>query len=88
LRRYITEELVEDESEGITSNEIVVGYAKDAKAKKWMIQRRRTIESMTQDLMLEVWGITQDTHIKRGDKEVRGYPGLRFREANDLEPDE
>jgi putative DNA primase/helicase len=88
LRRYITEELVEDGGDGVTSNEIVIGYAKYAKAKKWMIQSRRTIESMTQDLVLEVWGIGQDNHVKRGDKKVRGYPGLRMRATTELDPDE
>jgi putative DNA primase/helicase len=88
LRTFITEELVEEEGKDLTSNEIVVEYAKYAKTKKWMIQSRRSIESMTQDLMLEVWGITQSNHVKRGDKKIRGYLGLRLRAESELDPDE
>jgi phage/plasmid-associated DNA primase len=88
LRTFITEELIEEDGKDVTSNEIVVGYAKYAKAKKWIIPKRRTIESMTQDLILEVWGITQDNHIKRGDKGIRGYLGLRLRAESEPDPDE
>jgi phage/plasmid-associated DNA primase len=65
LRTFITTELVEEDGTDVTTDEIVVAYAKYARKKKWRVQRKRTIENQAQDLILEAWGVTQSHDIKR-----------------------
>jgi len=88
LRSFVTGELVEEDGEDVTTEEIITAYAKFAKQRGWRVQSRRTIENQAQDLMLEIWGVPRDHDIQRDGKSRRGYRGLRCRAENELDPDE
>lgn len=86
LRKFITEELVEEDGKDSSSDELVAGYALYAKAKGWRTPRRRTIENQSQDLILETWAIPQSHNLRRDGKICRGYRGLRCRAESELDP--
>lgn len=83
VRSFITGELVEADGADLSADELVVAYATYAKAKGWKIARRRTIESQSQDLLLEIWGVPQSHNLERGGKGVRGYRGMRLKRVDE-----
>jgi phage/plasmid-associated DNA primase len=79
FRTFITEELVADDYENISVEELVETFARYAKSKGWRIPKQQTLQEQAQELMLEVWGVGRSNSVERNDKNVRGYRGIRFR---------
>jgi phage/plasmid-associated DNA primase len=79
FRTFITQELVADDYEDISVEELIEAYARYAKGKNWRIPKQQTLQEQAQELMLEVWGIGRSHDLERNDKTVRGYRGIRFR---------
>ena len=72
----------------LSSDELVKAYAAYAKTKGWRTRRRRNIETDGQDLILELWAISQSHDLQRNGKNCRGYRGLRCRRPDENDPDE
>jgi phage/plasmid-associated DNA primase len=87
FRTFTMKELVAEDGENISVEELIEAYAVHAKGQKWRIPKRQTLQEQAQELMLEIWGIAQSHNIERDGKNVRGYRGIRLRREDENDPD-
>jgi phage/plasmid-associated DNA primase len=69
----------EDESQSLTTEEIVGAYIKDCLDRQWIPVGYATAEKRLPDLMIQYFGITKSHDLLRpGKKNQRGYWNVRF----------
>jgi putative DNA primase/helicase len=79
LRIFLDNELEEFPDVDLSVDEILTAYARFAREKRWHVGSLRNLQSELKDLMLELWSAPQGHGIKRNDKPVRGYYGIRLK---------
>jgi putative DNA primase/helicase len=88
FRTFISRELVETDGEDISVDELIVAYARYAKAREWRTPKQQTLQEQAEELMVQIWGIPRSHSVERGGKNVRGYRGVRIRGENEDDPDD
>jgi P4 family phage/plasmid primase-like protien len=79
LRIFLESELEQDSEADLSVDEILSSYATFAREKGWQVVSVRNLQAQLKDLMLEVWSAPQAHSLKRNDKSVRGYYGIRLK---------
>ena len=79
LRIFLESELEEFPDDDVSVDEILTAYSQFARRKGWHVGSLRNLQSQLKDLMLELWSAPQAHGIKRNDKAVRGYYGIRLK---------
>jgi hypothetical protein len=79
LRIFLESELEQDSEADLSVDEILSSYATYAREKGWQVVSVRNPQAQLKDLMLEVWSTPQAHDIKRNEKSVRGYHGIRLK---------
>jgi P4 family phage/plasmid primase-like protien len=84
---FLNNEVVEEDGQDISVDELLDRYGKYAKEQKWRTPKRRTLREQAQDLVWQVWGISESHSVQRDGKNVRGYRGIRLKEGEEHERD-
>jgi P4 family phage/plasmid primase-like protien len=96
LRKFLETELVLTKDASLTDDEITIAFAKYARTRQWRSLKASVINSQVQDLMMELYCMSKSHDLKREgtDKNgkpktqtLRGYHGVRLREADEEDPD-
>lgn len=83
LRFFVREQIVAQEGEDLTVDEIVRAYFSFCKEREWMTRPKRTIEAELKDLMPEIHNSYHTHHISRDEKNSRGYKNVAFRQEEE-----
>ena len=67
----------------LSTDEIIQGYFRYCQAKQWDMIPASKVQKMLPDIMSELFGVLKAHDINRCGKNVRGFSGVRFREAGD-----
>jgi P4 family phage/plasmid primase-like protien len=78
IRHFVTERIRPECGADLTVTEIVSAYFDYCSEKGWVAFGSNRVARDLPDLMLETFRSTQNTHIERGGKRQRGYPGVSF----------
>jgi len=79
LRLFLQEAIVAAEGEDLSVNEIVEAYAAFCPEKGWDPLPITEIQRSLEGLMLELFHVTKSHCIKRDDRSVRGFFGVRLK---------
>lgn len=79
LRAFLRERAEKADDCDASVNEIVEAYAAYCPTKGWQALPITIVQGQLQGLMLELFGVTQSHCIKRDNKSVRGFFGVRIK---------
>jgi putative DNA primase/helicase len=79
LRLFLQEAIAEADGEDLSVNEIVEAYAAFCPEKGWNPLAITEVHRSLEGLMLELFHVTKSHCIKRNDRSVRGFFGVRFK---------
>jgi phage/plasmid-associated DNA primase len=79
LRLFLQEAIVQAEGKNLSVNEIVEAYAAFCPEKGWDPLPITEIQRSLEGLMLELFHVTKSHCVKRDDRSVRGFFGVRFK---------
>lgn len=79
LRLFLQEAIVDAEGEDLSVNEIVEAYAAFCPEKGWDPLPITEIQRSLEGLMMELFHVTKSHCIKRDNRSVRGFFGVRFK---------
>lgn len=86
LRHYLQDRVVAASNYDLTVNELVEGYAAYCPDRKWQPLPITEIQRQLEGLMLELFGISKCHGVVRGDKDQRGFRGVKFRQDPEGQP--
>src|SRR5262249_19280550 len=79
LRVFLQEKVEQAELDDLSVDELVTTYAEFCPQMGWFPLPITVIQKSLPELMLELFHVTKSHDIKRENKNVRGYHGVRFK---------
>jgi P4 family phage/plasmid primase-like protien len=88
LRIFLREKLVADHKKSdarcsLTVDEIITEYTRYAVDAGWSPVPKGVAQRQLEDLMLELFSVLKSNDIKRGDRQMRGFHNVRFRQDDE-----
>ena len=83
LRVFVKEQIVAQEGEDLSTDEIVRAYFAFCKERGWTTRPARLIEAELKDLMPEIHNAHDSRNLTRDEKYVRGYKNVAFRQEEE-----
>jgi putative DNA primase/helicase len=82
IRHFVIERIQYAKGSDLATNEIVSTYFAYCDEKGWAACSSKTAERDLPDLMLELFRSSVNSHVKRNDQRVKGYPNVSFAEVS------